>query len=110
MEGATWAAFGMSIISMIGTAVAAVNARQVARDKLEFERAAARDKMEFDAKTRELETKVALFEHELSDCRKQHVLSETDRAELRRELDALGVRLAEIQAAEAEAKAKKGTA
>lgn len=89
-DGATWAAFGMAILSLIGTIFANINARAVARDKMEFERQATRDKMEFDTKLLELQ-------NELGNCREQHRQSEMDRAELRKELDALRDELTTLQ-------------
>ena len=61
-QEASWIAFGMAALSMLGTAVAAWNARKVARDKLEFD------------------AKVITLEDEVKKCAE-------DRAELREGLD-----------------------
>lgn len=81
-DGATWAAVVMAVLSLVGTIAANINARAVARDKMEFEAKTARDKMEFDAKLLALQT-------ELDGCREQHKFSEADRAELRKEIESL---------------------
>lgn len=81
-DGATWAAFGMAVLSLVGTIFANLNARATARDKMEFEAKTARDKMEFDAK-------LLALEGELANCREQHKSSDADRVELRAEIDKL---------------------
>lgn len=99
MEGATWAAFGLSLLSMVGTVAAAMNARQVARDKLEFERISARDKLEFDAKSRDMELRLAVVQGELTACREQHKSSEADIAQMRAELNDLRSQVAKLKGA-----------
>lgn len=89
-DGATWAAFGLALLSLVGTIAANLNARAVARDKMEFERQSSRDKMEFDAKLLALES-------ELANCREQHRSSEAALVALRAELDTLRNELAALR-------------
>lgn len=88
-NGATWAAFGMAVLALIGTIASSINARKVARDKMEFEAVMARDKMAFDAKAHELEARVSGLDEDLAACREQHKASEMDRSSMRGELDSL---------------------
>lgn len=88
-SGASWAAFGMAVIALVGTIASSINARKAARDKMEFEASMARDKLEFDAKAHELEIRVSGLDHELANCREQHKSSEMDRSLMRGELDSL---------------------
>lgn len=88
-SGATWAAFGMAVIALIGTIASSINARKAARDKMEFEASMARDKLQFDAKTHDLEFRISGLDEELANCREQHKASEIDRSSMRGELDSL---------------------
>jgi septal ring factor EnvC (AmiA/AmiB activator) len=78
MEGATWAAFSMAALSLLGNVAAAFNARTAARDKLEYELKTK----ELEVQARRFEDRLADLAADLADCREKHAHSERDRQEI----------------------------
>lgn len=87
-ESVSWIAVAMAGVSLVGNLIAAVNARLLARDKLELERQTARDKLEFDAK-------LTATTAALAGCEEQHAKSQKDR-------DSIHARLAASEASAAQ--------
>ena len=97
MNEASWIAVALSAVALIKSVASDVNARKIAKDKMEFERQVAKDKLEFDTRVTELTHKVSETEADLVDCRRQHHESETDRQVLRDKVADLERRVAMIQ-------------
>jgi heme exporter protein D len=79
MEPTTWAAFAMALLSLVGTIATSINARKVAKDKLDHE--AQMKALELDAKRKDED--LAEMRAALAKCREQHEASERDRDHLR---------------------------
>ena len=105
MEAASWTGFALAALSLVGTVLANINARKVAKDKADTDRQAIKDKQDFDLKVMEIQEDARRkdddlkeLREELSKCREQHDASEKDRDTLRAKIEKLETQLAQLVA------------
>lgn len=91
-----WIAVVLSIVTMVGVAIDRIVSSMTARNNRAADNEAARIKLQFDAEMIERKSRIEILEEKVDECEKKHkeceehhIVSQVDRDEMKRRIEAL---------------------